>query len=364
MRRLSIIDLAGGDQPIANEDGRIQVVQNGEIYNYRELRDELRGARAHASRTHSDTEVLVHLYEERGAGVRRGAARDVRDRASGTPASGGCCSRATASASSRSTTASPAGSSPSPRSSRRCSGSPASRARSTRDALEAFLAFNSIPAPLTIFARGAQAARRAHADRREGGGRGRAATRARRPRRPIEVRDEGDEALAEELRDRLRDSVRAHLVSDVPVGVLLSGGIDSAALDRAGRGGERLPGQHLLDRLRGAAPSTSSSQARLVAERYGTDHHELVLRPDAVDLLPAPGRGLRRALRRLLGAPHLPGLAARRGHGQGRRSPARAATSSSAATTPTSPTGSRPASAGPRRSCARWSSGCRAPPRR
>src|SRR4051794_22073505 len=72
-RRLAIIDLETGDQPIANEDSTIHVVQNGELYNYRELGAELERA-GHRFRTHGDTEVLVHLYEQEGPRVPKGRA--------------------------------------------------------------------------------------------------------------------------------------------------------------------------------------------------------------------------------------------------------------------------------------------------
>src|SRR3954451_318492 len=281
-RRLSIIDLAGGDQPIANEDGRIQVVQNGEIYNYRELMDELR-ARGHTFRTHSDTEVLVHLYEERGPSfvealrgmfaiaiwdARHGRLVLSRDRFGIKPlyyrVAGGTVSFASEL--------------------KALLRQPGFSREIDPEALEAFLAFNSIPAPLTIFkeARKLPPGHTLVAERGE-------VTLARYARpTPVpedQVRTESDDVLAEELRERLRDSIRAHLVSDVPVGVLLSGGVDSAALTAmaAGESGYRVSTfsigfeERSFDQL---------GQGRLVAERYGTDHHELILRPAAVHLLP------------------------------------------------------------------------------
>ena len=282
MRRLSIIDLAGGDQPIANEDGRIQVVQNGEIYNYRDLREELRG-RGHTFSTHSDTEVLVHLYEERGPAFvealrgmfaiaiwdsRESRLLLARDRFGIKPlyyrVAGGTVSFGSEL--------------------KALLRQPGFSREIDPQALESFLAFNSIPSPLTIFkeVRKLPAGHTLIAER----GEVRVARFARPAPAPADqVRNEGDEALAAELRDRLRDSVRAHLVSDVPVGVLLSGGIDSAALTAmaAGESGYRVSTFSI-----GFEESSFDElgQARLVAERYGTDHHELVLRPDAVDLLP------------------------------------------------------------------------------
>jgi asparagine synthase (glutamine-hydrolysing) len=277
-RRLAIIDLETGDQPIANEDRTLHVVQNGELYNYRELRAELeRGG--HRFRTHGDTEVLVHLYERDGLAFARRlrgmfavALWDAplrrlvlaRDRYGIKP----LYYRAGADGLEF---ASELRALP--------------RGEIDLDALEAFLAFNSIPAPLTIF-RETRKLPPGHLLVWENG-----EVRLERYARPSpapaeELREDDEAELIEELRARLRDSVRAHLVSDVPVGVLLSGGIDSSALTA-------LAAQEVAEPVRTFSIGFEErsfnelADARLVAERYGTRHRELVLRPNAALLLPA-----------------------------------------------------------------------------
>jgi asparagine synthase (glutamine-hydrolysing) len=277
-RRLSIIDLETGDQPIANEDGTLHVVQNGELYNYRELRRELE-RKGHRFRTRGDTEVLLHLYEEHGENFARrlrgmfavaiwDAPRRrlvlARDRFGIKPLY------------------------------YRHDGEALSFASELRalpqgeidlDALEAFLAFNSIPAPLTIF-REVRKLQPGHVLLWEDG-----RVRVERYARPApvpadELRTDEEAELVEELRARIRDSVRAHLVSDVPVGVLLSGGVDSALL-------AALAADESAEPLRTFSIGFEErsfdelADARRVAERYSTRHRELVLRPDAALLLPA-----------------------------------------------------------------------------
>jgi asparagine synthase (glutamine-hydrolysing) len=275
-RRLSIIDLATGDQPIANEDGTLHVVQNGEIYNYRELRRELERA-GHHFRTQGDTEVLLHLYEEHGDGfaerlrgmfavaiwdARKRRLVLARDRFGIKPLYYRATETELAFASEL--RALP-------------------RGEIDLDALEAFLAFNSIPAPLTIF----REIRKLPPGNLLIWADGRVELRRfARPAPIAELREDEEAELVEELRSRLRDSVRAHLVSDVPVGVLLSGGVDSAFL-------AALAAEESSEALRTFSIGFEErsfdelADARLVAERYGTQHRELVLRPDAALLLPA-----------------------------------------------------------------------------
>src|SRR6478736_2661622 len=277
-RRLAIIDLATGDQPISNENGRITVVQNGELYNYRELRRELEQA-GHRFSTSGDTEVLVHLYEEHGErfaerlrgmfavalwDAERGRLVLARDPYGIKPLyyreAGGEIEFASE------LRALP-------------------RGEVDLDALDAFLAFNSVPGPLTIF-REVRKLQAGHVLTWENG-RSEIVRYARPAPVPADqVRGEDEAELVEELRARLRDSVRAHLVSDVPVGVLLSGGVDSSVL-------AALAAEEASEPLRTFSIGFEErsfdelADARLVAERYGTQHRELVLRPDAALLLPA-----------------------------------------------------------------------------
>jgi asparagine synthase (glutamine-hydrolysing) len=282
-RRLAIIDLEHGDQPISTEEDRVTVVQNGEIYNHHELRDELR-ARGHRIRTRSDTEVIGHLYEEHGLGClerlrgmfalalwdrERQMLVLARDAFGIKPLVYAQRGERLAFASELTALAR----------------LPGFSRELDADALAAYLAFNSIPAPLTAF----RAARKLPPGHwltwRAGDVEiGRWARPA--PVAAAQVRREGIEALAAEARDRLRDSVRAHLVSDVPVGVLLSGGVDSSAITALAtqESGYRVQTfsvgfeERSFDEL---------DQARLVARRHGTEHHELVVRPDVAHELEA-----------------------------------------------------------------------------
>ncbi len=275
-RRLAIIDLVGGDQPIANEDGTCTVVQNGEIYNYSALNDQLERA-GHRIRTRSDTETLVHAYEEWGLGfaerlrgmfavaiwdARRGRLVLTRDRFGIKPLYYRDVDGELSFASELDALP---------------------RGELDLDALEAFLATNTVPSPLSIF-REIRKLPPGHTLTWEDGRI--ALERFARPG-PLAERTGADEAeLLEECRARLRDSVRAHLVSDVPVGVLLSGGVDSGTLTALAAGESSEPvrtfsvgfEEQSFDEL---------DNARAVAARYGTRHRELVLRPDAALLLPA-----------------------------------------------------------------------------
>jgi asparagine synthase (glutamine-hydrolysing) len=281
-RRLSIIDLAHGHQPIASEDGSVVVVQNGEIYNYRELKRELESA-GHRFATDCDTEVLVHLFEEHGEGFaerlrgmfaialwddRERRLLLARDRFGIKPLyyrhAGGTLSFASEL--------------------KAMLEQPGLSREIDPRAMSAYLAFNSIPAPLTIFAEVRKLPPGHLLSWRDGAVEQR---RYARPR-PVEagrVRREPAGELAGELRRVLADSIRAHLVADVPVGVLLSGGVDSGGLAALAAAESPEPIKTFSIGFEEAG-FDELSRARLVAERYGTDHHELVLRPDAVELLP------------------------------------------------------------------------------
>jgi asparagine synthase (glutamine-hydrolysing) len=281
-RRLAIIDLVHGDQPMLAADGEVCVVQNGEILNHLELRSELE-ARGATLRTRCDTEVLLHLYLRDGprfvSGLRgmfaialwdrrRRLLLLARDRFGIKPLYYELRDGRLAFASEL----------------KALERQPEFRREVDHRAVHSFLAFNSIPAPLTIF-EGVRKLQPGHllTCTPEGVSVERFARPGPAPEG--ELRTESPAELAGELRERLADSVRAHLLADVPVGVLLSGGVDSSGLAAlaAQQSGERISTFSIGFR----EPSFDELDlAREVASRYGTDHHELVVDPHVSELLP------------------------------------------------------------------------------
>jgi asparagine synthase (glutamine-hydrolysing) len=272
-RRLSIIDVAGGRQPIANEDGALHIVFNGEIYNYRELRDFL-VRKGHTFATHSDTEVVLHLFEEFDAaalehlnGIFAFAIWDdqrrrlflARDRMGVKPLYYVETRFGLIFGSEMKVVLA----------------SPEVERRLDMAALNEYLSYEYVPTPRTIFQR-VQRLPPGHYLWWSGHG-----TKVVEYWRPSLARSERHSPVqwrdfAGALREVLRASVEQELVSDVPVGVLLSGGIDSsivAALMSQTYDGE-------VDSFSVAYDEPSfdeSGFARLVAARLGTRHHELRL---------------------------------------------------------------------------------------
>jgi asparagine synthase (glutamine-hydrolysing) len=281
MRRLSIIDLATGHQPIANENSTVWTVYNGEIFNFPVLRDELQ-AKGHTFATKSDTEVIVHLYEEHGPdfvlklnGMFAIALWDkprrrlilARDRLGVKPLHYFIRDRTLYFASEIKALL---------------------RAGCPREldpeALSQFFTFEYIPAPRAIF----KAVKKLLPGQMLILEDGRLETRrywdVRFPGR--EIPEQSEEAYADEVYRRLREAVRIRLISDVPLGVFLSGGIDSSAITA------------LMSETAGGRIQTYSigfreksfnelDYARAVADYFRTDHTEFVVESSQVkDLVP------------------------------------------------------------------------------
>ncbi len=281
MRRLSIIDLATGEQPIHNEDKTVWVVFNGEIYNYRDLAAELR-AKGHAFYTSSDTETIVHLYEEHGhdfVARLRGMfalalwdrARQVlilaRDRLGVKPLYYGVRAGRMAFGSELKALLAD------PRTARAIDGR----------GLAAYLRYGYVPDPLTILT----GIRKLPPGHLLVARRGRVEIKAYWDVLPFfdgEGRPGSEAECKAQVAELLREAVRLRLVSDVPVGAFLSGGIDSsmvvAMMTRAL--------DHPVKTFTVGFEEEAFSElpyAREVARRLGTDHHELVLRPESLDIL-------------------------------------------------------------------------------
>jgi asparagine synthase (glutamine-hydrolysing) len=281
MRRLSIIDLEGGHQPIANEDETVWVVCNGEIYNFEELKSSLEKC-GHVFRCNSDTEVIVHLYEEEGLdlfkrlrGMFALALWDVRssrlilarDRLGKKPLYVHRGARRILFASEIKSI---------------LQAGDVHRRVDFR-ALWEYLALGYVPAPLTLF-EGIEKVLPGHYMVIEAN---RVDDHQYWNLRFDQVDTSSEAEWVERVREKLLEAVRIRLVSDVPLGAFLSGGIDSSAIVAAMA---RLTGQPVKTYAIGYEGEDSYYNelpyAQVVAEAFGTDHHEIIVRPDVGGLLP------------------------------------------------------------------------------
>jgi asparagine synthase (glutamine-hydrolysing) len=281
MRRLSIIDLGGGRQPISNEDGSVWVVFNGEIYNYQSLRQRLI-ALGHRFHTQSDTEVLVHLYEqeaEEGIARLRGMfayaiwdarARRLllaRDRFGKKPLyyailDGGIVFG----------------------SELKCLRAAGAPLELDEDALRLYFRFGYIPDPGSPFrairklAPGGWITYSHDATLRQG--------RYWTLPEPAEADDPtfDPETARARLREVFDESVRLRMIADVPLGAFLSGGIDSSSVVASMARQSNAPVKTFSIGFREAG-FNELPHARRVAEKYHTEHHEIVLEPDCVPLV-------------------------------------------------------------------------------
>ncbi|WP_337286651.1 asparagine synthase (glutamine-hydrolyzing) [Candidatus Methylomirabilis sp.] len=279
-RRLAIIDLSSdGAQPMSNEDGSIWIVFNGEIYNFYELREAL-VRKGHNFRSRTDTEVIVHLYEELGPEALR-ALRGMfalaiwdanqqqlllaRDRLGKKPLFYFAGSSSFAFASELQSlledTAVPR--------------------VPDLEAIRYYLTYRYVPSPYSAF-QGIRKLPPAHYLLLK---EGQLRTHRYWALRYAEKSDEPEEVLVDRLRGSLEEAVRLRMIGDVPIGAFLSGGLDSSAVVA------------LMSRWSGRPVKTFSigfeedsfselPYARSVARRFGTDHHEYVVKPDAVGILP------------------------------------------------------------------------------
>jgi asparagine synthase (glutamine-hydrolysing) len=281
MRRLSIIDLEGGHQPISNEDETVWVVCNGEIYNYRQLRAELE-KKGHKFSTHSDTEVIVHLYEElstdlfarlRGMfaisiwDVNRKRLVLARDRLGKKPLylarkPGRLLFASEIKAILEDATVSK---------------------ELNFAALNEYLALGYVPAPLTLF-KSIEKLLPGHYLVCE---RDQISQHSYWDIDPHTTDNASEEEWVERVRERLFESIRLRLISDVPLGAFLSGGIDSSAIVAAMAKLANRPVKTYSIGFEGEDSFYNElPYAGIVARAFGTDHHEIIVRPDVAELLP------------------------------------------------------------------------------